>query len=133
VTIAVDASALVAIGWDEPERDDFLAVLGEANNAFVAPINYVETGVVLINRGRLGNKGDFDRWLGRLGVEIHGGDDLAGPALAAYLAWGRGFHPARLNLADCFAYALAKQLDAPLLYKGEDFPRTDIRSALQPT
>jgi ribonuclease VapC len=60
-------------------------------------------------------------------------DPLADAALAAYLAWGRGHHDARLNLADCFAYALAKHLDAPLLYKGDDFALTDVRSALQPT
>jgi ribonuclease VapC len=46
---------------------------------------------------------------------------------------GRGVHRAGLNLGDCFAYALAKQLDAPLLYKGNDFALTDVRSALQPT
>lgn len=51
-------------------------------------------------------------------------------ALDAYLTYGEGRHPARLNLADCLAYALAKQLDAPLLYKGEDFPLTDVKSAL---
>ena len=54
-------------------------------------------------------------------------------ALRAYLAFGRGVHRAGLNLGDCFAYALAKQLDAPLLYKGDDFSVTDIRPALQPT
>ena len=51
-------------------------------------------------------------------------------ALDAYLRFGKGRHPAKLNLADCFAYALAKTLDAPLLYKGDDFPLTDVRSAL---
>ncbi len=50
-------------------------------------------------------------------------------ALQAHLRYGKGRHPARLNLSDCFAYALAKQLDAPLLYKGDDFSQTDIRSA----
>ena len=52
--------------------------------------------------------------------------------MQAYLTFGRGYHPARLNLADSFAYALARRLDAPLLYKGDDFALTDIRSALQP-
>lgn len=48
----------------------------------------------------------------------------------AYRLWGKGNHPARLNLGDCAAYALAKSLDAPLLFKGNDFARTDIRRAL---
>ena len=54
-------------------------------------------------------------------------------ALRAYLQYGKGVHRAGLNLGDCYAYALAKAMDAPLLYKGEDFVFTDIRPALQPT
>lgn len=57
-------------------------------------------------------------------------DTQAEEASAAYSRFGKGRHPARLNLCDCAAYALAKSLDAPLLYKGDDFARTDIRSAL---
>lgn len=48
----------------------------------------------------------------------------------AYSKWGKGFHPAGLNFGDCFAYALAKEQDCPLLYVGNDFSRTDIKSAL---
>lgn len=51
-------------------------------------------------------------------------------AFAAYRRYGKGNHPARLNFADCAAYALAKSLDAPLLFKGEDFAHTDVRRAL---
>ena len=50
-------------------------------------------------------------------------------AFAAYCRYGRGNHPARLNFADCAAYALAMSFDAPLLFKGDDFARTDVRSA----
>ena len=130
--IVVDASALVAIGDDEPDRSALLAVL-TANEAVIASINYVETGIILIGRRRLANQRDLDRWLADLGVKVRPTDDLAGLALRAYLDYGRGYHRARLNLADCFAYALAKQLDAPLLYKGDDFIFTDVRRALQPT
>ena len=130
--IVVDASALVAIGDEEPDADDYLHVLA-ANEAVIGSINYVEAGVVLIGRRRMRGKPDFDRWLGRLGVEVHTADDLSGTALEAYLAFGRGYHRARLNLADCFAYALAKRLAAPLLFKGDNFAQTDIQPALQPT
>lgn len=51
-------------------------------------------------------------------------------AFDAYRRYGKGIHPAGLNLADCAAYALAKSLDAPLLFKGDDFARTDVRRAL---
>jgi ribonuclease VapC len=62
-------------------------------------------------------------------VSSHNEAALADGALSAFLRFGKGNDPARLNLADCFAYALAKTLDLPLLYKGDDFAKTDIRSA----
>jgi ribonuclease VapC len=130
--IVVDASALVSIGDEESDADDYVRML-VANEAVITSINYVEAGVILIGRRRMVGKPDFDRWLSRLSVEVRSADDLSTAALEAYLAYGRGYHPARLNLADCFAYALAKQLDVPLLYKGNDFARTDIQRALQPT
>lgn len=130
--IVVDASALVAIGDEEHDANDFLGVLG-TDDAVIASINYVEAGLILIGRRRMATKADFDRWLGLLQITVRTTDDLAGPALEAYLTYGRNYHRARLNLAECFAYALAKQLDLPLLYKGDDFGFTDIRSALQPT
>jgi ribonuclease VapC len=130
--IVVDASALVAIGDFEPDARELLALL-TADDAVMSSINYVEAGIVLIGRRRLVSPTDLDAWLALLGVEVRSVEDLALPALQAYLTYGRGYHRARLNLADCFAYALAKQLDAPLLYTGDDFAQTDIRPALQPT
>jgi ribonuclease VapC len=130
--IVVDASALVVIGDAEPDSDRLAEVL-TANETVIASINYVEAGLILIGRRRMAGKPDFDRWLARLGIKIRSNDDLATPALEAYLLYGRGYHRARLNLGDCFAYALAKSLDAPLLYKGDDFVFTDVRPALQPT
>ncbi|HZZ89315.1 MAG TPA: type II toxin-antitoxin system VapC family toxin [Caulobacteraceae bacterium] len=130
--IVVDASALVAIGNAEPDAPDHLEVLRD-NYSVISSMNYVETGIVLISRRLMVGKPEFDAWLDHLGVAIHSSDDLSEGALAAYLVYGRGFDRARLNLADCFAYALAKRLDAPLLYKGDDFPFTDVKRALQPT
>ncbi len=127
--IVVDASALVAIGDDEPEAERFLAVL-ERNPSRISAVNYVEAGLILIGRGRLATQEDLDDWLGQLGASVMPDENLASAALDAYLVYGRRRHPAKLNLADCFAYALAKSLDAPLLFKGDDFPLTDVRSAL---
>ena len=125
--IVVNASALVAI------RDDLLAeALSRAARATITPINHVEAGLILVGRQRFSDQAAYQYWLRILDIET-ASLDLADEALAAYLAFGKGWHPARLNLADCFAYALAKTLDAPLLYKGEDFAKTDVRSALQPT
>jgi ribonuclease VapC len=131
--IAVDASALVAIAVNEPEKAAFTEVLNRVDSAWITPINYVETGLILKQRRYIENRLHLDEWLAIYDVAVDQGAALASTALEAYLTFGKGRHPARLNLADCFAYALAKELDVPLLYKGDDFAKTDIRSALQPT
>ena len=128
--IVVDASALVAIAQEEPEEVRFTTTILGAGSAWIAPVNYLEVGVVLRRRGRILSQERLDAWLESLGVALREDVPLGSAALSTYLRFGKGFHPARLNLADCFAYALAKHLDAPLLYKGDDFAQTDIRSAL---
>ena len=128
--IVVDASALVAIGLDETDSEAFLQAIATSDAAVVSAINYVETGVVLVRHGIFAARDHLDDWLRAFSVEVVDSPGSGAAALAAYLRFGRGFHPAKLNLADCFAYALARQLDAPLLYKGDDFAKTDIRSVL---
>ena len=129
--VAVDASAVVAIGLFEPERDELLAVLERSDSAFIAPVNVLEAGLAIVLRQRLMGLDQFASWLVALGLsQLPVSGDAA---LQAYLHFGKGVHRAGLNLGDCFAYALAKQLDAPLLYKGDDFGVTDVRPALQPT
>jgi ribonuclease VapC len=128
--IIVDSSALVAIAQREPEREAALGALDRADVGYISPINYVETAIVVIARGLLLDRGEVDDWLAGMGIEVREDLELSSPALEAYLRFGKGLDPAGLNLADCFAYALAKTLDAPLLYKGGDFSQTDIRSAL---
>ena len=131
--IVVASSVLVAIGQEEADADLYLETLENADHATISPVNAVEAGLVLIGRRIIQHSRAYDRWLGILGVEIHRDliDHVA--ALEAYLEFGRGYRPAKLNFGNCFAYALAKQLKAPLLYKGRDFAQTDITSALQPT
>ena len=131
--IVVDASALVAIFLREPEQQTFLDVISAADATWLSSINYVEAGLILSKRRLIPNRERFDTLLVSLRVQIREDIELGPLALDAYLQFGKGYHPARLNLGDCFAYALAKALDAPLLYKGDDFALTDIRSALQPT
>jgi ribonuclease VapC len=129
--VAVDASALVAIALGEPEARAFDALLSSATEAYMTPINITETGLALVLRNGRFRQDQFSEWLtAQRVIERHLDGDLA---LAAYLRYGRGVHRAGLNLGDCFAYGLAKQLDIPLLYKGDDFVFTDVRPALQPT
>lgn len=131
--IVIDASALVAIGRPEADRHVFETALYEAGGAYISAINYIETAIILTRHRTVASIEELDGWLAALSVEVKEDVELSRLAAAAYLRFGKGFHPARLNLGDCFAYALAKQLDAPLLYKDDDFAKTDIRSALQPT
>jgi ribonuclease VapC len=131
--IVVDSSSLVAIAAREPDWRDHLGALRSADSVALSAMNYVETGLLLVGRDYLADPEDLDQWLAGLRVRVEEGVPLSAAALAAYLSFGKGRHPARLNLGDCFAYALAKTLDVPLLYKGDDFARTDIRPALQPT
>jgi ribonuclease VapC len=128
--IVVDASALVAIGDLEPEAEAFTLKIIGAPEARIASVNLVEAGLILIGRGRFAGVEDLDAWIAGLGLEVDAHSVGHGEALAAYMRYGRGYHPAKLNLGDSFAYALAKKLDAPLLYKGDDFSQTDIRPAL---
>ena len=110
-----------------------MQAIEQSGSAVIGQVSYLETGMVLISRGYFATAGDLDAWLLDLTIERREDAGLGDLALFAFLEFGKGRHPARLNLGDCFAYALAKQLDAPLLYKGDDFAKTDIRSALQPT
>lgn len=131
--IVVDASAVIAIADEEEDGAVLLERLSGAESRVIAAINVVEVGMILLNRRPELTEADIAAWMRRLDIKVVDGEGLAETALAAHLRFGNGRHPARLNLADCFAYALARHLDAPLLYKGNDFPQTDIRSALQPT
>ena len=128
--IVVDASALVAIAIREQECAAFQQALRTASSAQIAAVNFLETGMVLLQRGFIADLGELEDLIGFYGVTLCEDAGLARGAFRAFQVYGKGRHPARLNLADCFAYALAKQLDLPLLYKGDDFSKTDIRSAI---
>ena len=128
--IVVDSSALVAISRLEPDWKTHLEKLRQAGGAWISPINYVECGMVLIQRGQFPGQDAYDAWLNELGVQVDTKADLASGALSAFIVYGKGHNPAGLNLGDCFSYALAQVRDLPLLFKGDDIPRTDIRPAL---
>ena len=128
--IVVDTSAVVAVMMREAEADAVREALMKASARAMAAGNYLECALVMSGR-RLGGRADLDEWLTLRRIDILPVDrNLAALAADAFATYGRGRHPAGLNYGDCFAYALAKSLRAPLLYKGEDFARTDITSAL---
>jgi ribonuclease VapC len=131
--IAVDSSAIIAIAFSEPEAQRFAAFIEADRDARLAAPNYVETSNVMEARHGASGQAMFEHVLERLrnaGLQIVAFDGLqAELARAAFRRYGRGRHAAGLNFGDCFAYALAKALDAPLLFKGGDFGKTDVKRA----
>src|SRR6516165_6258909 len=129
--MVVDTSALVAILLGESDAEHFARAVGDAPIRLISAVNRVELSCVV--EGRKGETGRAD-------VEVllrDGGFDIvsvtpqqAGIAVDAFRRFGRGRHRARLNIGDCFAYALATATGHTLLFKGDDFIHTDIRPAL---
>lgn len=131
MSLVVDTSAWLCILLDEPDAPRYAAALAVADAIVLSSVSYVELGIVIASRyGSTGVK-RADRLLHSLSVEMAPFDrSQAAAALSAWQRYGKGNHPARLSFGDCCTYALAKLRDAPLLYKGNDFAQTDIRSAL---
>lgn len=128
MNIVADASALLAILLGEPDADEYLSKLLIARTVRISPVNWWEVQVRV--RSRYGEAGEASAaaWMAKMRIVVEPATlEHAQIALAAYTRY-RG-RPARLNLGDCFAYALAQATGAPLLYKGGDFGKTDIRPA----
>ena len=131
--MVVDTSALVAMFLAEPEHRAFEAAIDKAPEALVSVVSRVELTAVLCGGRVAADPEQVERFVRSLGVQLVAVTvEQMALALRAILAFGKGRHPAKLNLGDCFAYALAKSLDASLLFKGEDFARTDIVPAWRP-
>ena len=100
-----------------------------ASPRLMSAVSMQEAGMVIA--GRFGDAAAWeplDALLARMGIEIVAHDGaLAGLARTAFLRFGKGRHAAGLNFGDCASYALAKATDVPLLFKGDDFGRTDVR------
>ncbi|MBT3069865.1 type II toxin-antitoxin system VapC family toxin [Rhodomicrobium sp. Az07] len=130
--MAVDSSALVAILRLEPDAKALLGALVAARGRVISALNVLETSLVLA--GREGDGSVFaplDAFIAEAGIEIVSFDaGQAAAARAAFLRYGKGRHPAALNFGDCAAYALARSRGVPLLFKGDDFAKTDIAAAL---
>jgi ribonuclease VapC len=129
--IVVDSSSLIAILQNESGSSQMMLALARADRAVMGAPTKLE--LMMVSGGRAGEVGQerVRLLLAEKPIEIVAWTDaLADIAATAFLRYGKGRHPAALNFGDCMAYALAKSLDAPLLYKGDDFAKTDILSAL---
>lgn len=128
----VDTSALLAIALGEPERDRFYALMLRAKRRRMSAAAYVEAAEVYMRRtGVATGIALLNRDLARLRIEIVAVTAEQTYAVAeARRIYGKGRHGAALNFGDVFVYALAKGLDEPLLFKGNDFIHTDVKRAV---
>ena len=132
-TVVVDSSALVALALGEPGHESVAALLREAPRLSMSAATYVECAIVLDSRLGPATRAKWDLLLDLYGISVIPLDaQQAHVARQAHQAFGRGSgSPARLNLGDCYSYALAATLVAPLLYVGDDFTHTDLVPALR--
>jgi ribonuclease VapC len=128
----IDTSALIAILRDEPEALSCAKAIASASSRRVSAVNFVEAAVVIDgSRNPIGSR-RFDDLFREAHLAVDPVTELqARIAREAYRDFGKGSgHPAGLNFGDCFAYALAKATEEPLLFKGDDFRRTDVTPVL---
>jgi ribonuclease VapC len=126
----LDTSALSAIFFGEPEGYVYTKLIHDADRCRMSAANFVELAMVI--ERQLGPEAgrQCDMFFRRADIVIEPVTvEHAHLARQGFLDFGKGRHPAGLNFGDCFAYALAKATDEPLLYKGRDFSKTDIRAA----
>jgi ribonuclease VapC len=129
--MVVDTSALVAVLLREPEADRFNQALVDAPVRLLSAVTRVELSFVIEGRKREAGRADLELLLQAGGFEVVSVTPKhAEAAIDAFRRYGKGRHPAGLNIGDCFSYALAAVTDQELLFKGNDFIHTDIRSAL---
>ena len=126
----VDSSAIIAIALLEPEAKRLIEAISRAGAASMGAPNFLEAALVVDNRSQPFVRARFDEFLHEAGIDVVPFTaEIAVIARDAHRQYGRGRHPAQLNMGDCFAYALAKSRNEPLLFKGDDFPQTDIVAA----
>lgn len=133
--IVIDTSAIIAIARGESDAAPIAACIGRDDAPQISAVSVLECSIVLRSFRELPSQlmeDRLDRLLDEVGLAIQpvDGEQLA-LARRAHLTYGKGTgHPARLNFGDCFSYALARRLNVPLLYKGDDFIHTDVAAAL---
>ncbi|WP_353203709.1 type II toxin-antitoxin system VapC family toxin [Sphingomonas sp.] len=130
----VDTSVLICFLREEPETPRFLSILlGKKGRLKMSAASYLEAGIKIDSLRDDVLSERLDRLVAFFDIDIVPVTrDQTKVARYAYRRFGKGHHPAKLNYGDCFAYALAKTEAAPLLFKGDDFPQTDVQVASRP-
>ena len=125
--MVVDSSAIIAVLFGENDAPQFLRALASTERKLMSAVGHLESAIVVeARKGETGAKA-YANFLAQAGIEVVAFDaSQAEVALDAWRRYGKGRHPAALNLGDCAAYALAAVGNEALLFKGEDFSKTDI-------
>jgi ribonuclease VapC len=124
--MVIDSSAIIAILRLEAEVEEFARAMSSDPVRLLSAATMVEIGILLIARSDSAYQ-EFEQLVADIEIEIVPVDEQQSRiALDAFRRYGKGRHPARLNYGDCFTYALAKLSGEPLLFKGDDFGKTDI-------
>lgn len=132
--MVIDASAILAILQNEPERHAFNVAIAAADQRSLSAASLVELSIVISARYGADAQTDLDAFLNTAQIEIISVDrGQAELARSAFTQFCKGRHRAALNFGDCFSYALAKWLDQPLLFKCDDFCHTDLLLATPST
>lgn len=125
--MVIDSSALLAILLDEPDASAHYYAIANSPVRLLSAATLVEASVVFMRRRTLGATDALDSVIANLRIEVISVDrQQALIAREAFRRFGKGRHPAGLNFGDCFSYALARQTGEPLLFKGNDFSKTDL-------
>ncbi len=126
----LDSSSVIAVLAKEPDSELYIQAISHAPSCRISAGNFIELSIVI--EGQFGPEvgHQCDALFRRVGIVVEPVTvEQAHVARQAFHDFGKGRHPAGLNFGDCFAYALAKVTGEPLLFKGEDFKKTDILSA----
>ncbi|MEN9864774.1 MAG: hypothetical protein RL748_364 [Pseudomonadota bacterium] len=129
--MVIDSSALISVLLGESDANRFITAINTGAPLLMAAPTWVEAAMVITARKGAAGFQEFEQLIAASGIEIVKFDQEL--AREAYLAWqrfGKGRHPASLNMGDCFSYALAKHRKDVLLFKGDDFPKTDLVAAV---
>jgi ribonuclease VapC len=131
--MVIDTSAIIAILKNEKGAKELAAALVKAEVKLLSSVSYLEASMVLAGRDGAEAISDLDDLVESADIEIIPFDhEQSRLASQAFIRFGKGRHSAGLNFGDCAAYALASKHNLPLLFKGGDFSKTDIRPAINP-
>ena len=128
--MVIDTSAVLAILLQEPDAESYAQAIGEDPRHLMSAFSLLETSVVIAARKGPAAERELDLLIHRARIEVVSFNvEQAEIAREAWIRYGKGRHPAALNLGDCCSYALSQVSGEPLLFKGSDFSHTDVRRA----